>query len=79
MARLHARRLDRRRPLWEMYLIHGLAGDRTALYIKVHHAAVDGVTGAGVLASLLDTSPEPVQAPPAQPPPGRPSASERPR
>ncbi|GIH80289.1 WS/DGAT/MGAT family O-acyltransferase [Planobispora longispora] len=72
VARLHARRLDRRRPLWEMYLIHGLAGDRTALYIKVHHAAVDGVTGAGVLASLLDTSPEPVQAPPAQPAAGPP-------
>ncbi|GAA3037782.1 wax ester/triacylglycerol synthase family O-acyltransferase [Streptosporangium longisporum] len=59
VARLHARRLDRRLPLWEMYLIHGLAGDRTALYMKVHHAAVDGVTGADVLAGLLDTSPEP--------------------
>ncbi|GAA2873468.1 wax ester/triacylglycerol synthase family O-acyltransferase [Streptosporangium fragile] len=59
VARLHARRLDRGRPLWEMYLIHGLAGGRTALYTKVHHAAVDGVTGADVLATLLDTSPEP--------------------
>jgi WS/DGAT/MGAT family acyltransferase len=70
VARLHARRLDRRRPLWEMYLIHGLAGDRTALYMKVHHAAVDGVTGADVLASLLDTSAEPAEiemAPPSEP------------
>jgi WS/DGAT/MGAT family acyltransferase len=70
VARLHARRLDRRRPLWEMYLIHGLAGDRTALYMKVHHAAVDGVTGADVLASLLDTSAEPTEiamAPPSEP------------
>ncbi|MER5626983.1 wax ester/triacylglycerol synthase family O-acyltransferase [Streptosporangium sp. NPDC002544] len=70
VARLHARCLDRRRPLWEMYLIHGLAGDRTALYTKVHHAAVDGVTGADVLASLLDTSPEPAEvemAPAAEP------------
>ncbi|MER5321246.1 WS/DGAT/MGAT family O-acyltransferase [Streptosporangium roseum] len=61
VARLHARRLDRRRPLWEMYLIHGLSGGRTALYMKVHHAAVDGVTGADVLAALLDTSPEPAE------------------
>ncbi|WP_440099353.1 WS/DGAT/MGAT family O-acyltransferase [Streptosporangium sp. H16] len=70
VARLHARRLDRRRPLWEMYLIHGLSGDRTALYMKVHHSAVDGVTGADVLASLLDTSPEPAEvrlAPAAEP------------
>ncbi|MDP9844264.1 WS/DGAT/MGAT family O-acyltransferase [Streptosporangium lutulentum] len=70
VARLHARRLDRRRPLWEMYLIHGLAGDRTALYMKVHHSAVDGVTGADVLASLLDTSAEPAEiemAPPGEP------------
>ncbi|WP_371778665.1 WS/DGAT/MGAT family O-acyltransferase [Streptosporangium subroseum] len=70
VARLHARRLDRRRPLWEMYLIQGLAGDRTALYMKVHHAAVDGVTGADVLASLLDTSAEPAEiemAPPSEP------------
>ncbi|MEV6866261.1 wax ester/triacylglycerol synthase family O-acyltransferase [Streptosporangium subroseum] len=70
VARLHARRLDRRRPLWEMYLIHGLSGDRTALYMKVHHAAVDGVTGADVLASLLDTSAEPAEiemAPPSEP------------
>ncbi|MBB2913601.1 WS/DGAT/MGAT family acyltransferase [Streptosporangium becharense] len=70
VARLHARPLDRRRPLWEMYLIHGLAGDRTALYTKVHHAAVDGVTGADVLASLLDVSPEPAEvtmAPPREP------------
>ncbi|GAA4226058.1 wax ester/triacylglycerol synthase family O-acyltransferase [Streptosporangium album] len=61
VARLHARLLDRRRPLWEMYLVHGLAGDRTALYMKVHHAAIDGITGADVLAALLDTSPEPVE------------------
>ncbi|MGC5012367.1 WS/DGAT/MGAT family O-acyltransferase [Streptosporangium sp. DT93] len=67
VARLHARRLDRRLPLWEMYLIHGLSGDRTALYMKVHHAAVDGVTGADVLAGLLDTSPEPAEPEPPAP------------
>ena len=57
-ARLHARHLDRRRPLWEMYLIHGLEGDRTAIYTKVHHAAIDGVSGNDILTALLDLSPE---------------------
>ena len=42
-ARLHARPLDRRRPLWEAYLIHGLQHGRQAVYVKVHHAAIDGV------------------------------------
>ena len=60
-ARLHARPLDRRRPLWETYLIHGLQGGRQALYTKVHHAAIDGVSGNDLLAALMDTSPEPSQ------------------
>jgi diacylglycerol O-acyltransferase len=58
-ARLHARPLDRRRPLWETYLIDGLQGGRQALYTKVHHAAIDGVTGNDLLAALMDTAPEP--------------------
>jgi WS/DGAT/MGAT family acyltransferase len=61
-ARLHARPLDRRRPLWETYLIHGLRGGRQALYTKVHHAAIDGVSGNDLLAALMDTSPEPREA-----------------
>jgi diacylglycerol O-acyltransferase / wax synthase len=58
VARLHARPLDRRRPLWEMYLIHGLSGGRAAIYAKVHHAAIDGVAGNDVVTELLDLSPE---------------------
>ena len=58
-ARLHARPLDRRRPLWETYLIHGLQGGRQAVYTKVHHAAIDGVSGNDLLAALMDTSPVP--------------------
>ncbi|MCU1673133.1 MAG: hypothetical protein JWN77_1246 [Frankiales bacterium] len=57
-ARLHARPLDRRRPLWELYLIHGLHGGRKAIYTKVHHAAIDGVSGNDILAAVLDLSPE---------------------
>ncbi len=57
-GRLHARHLDRRRPLWELYLIHGLSGGRVAVYTKVHHAAIDGVSGNDILAALLDVSPD---------------------
>jgi WS/DGAT/MGAT family acyltransferase len=57
-ARLHARPLDRARPLWELYLISGLSGGRLATYTKVHHAAIDGVSGNDILGALLDTSPE---------------------
>ena len=57
-ARLHARPLDRNRPLWEIYLIHGLSGGRIALYSKVHHAAIDGVSGGDILAAILDLTPE---------------------
>lgn len=59
VARIHARPLDRSRPLWELYLVHGLHGDRAALYFKVHHAAIDGVTGAELLAAVMDVTPEP--------------------
>ena len=57
VARLHARPLDRSRPLWEMYLITGLAKRRAALYTKIHHAAVDGISGTELLTVLLDLSP----------------------
>ncbi|MBG0831082.1 wax ester/triacylglycerol synthase family O-acyltransferase [Planomonospora sp. ID67723] len=59
VARIHGRRLDRSRPLWEMHLIQGLTGGRAALYAKVHHCAVDGISGAETLAALLDLTPEP--------------------
>jgi len=68
-ARLHARPLDRSRPLWEIYLIFGLQGGRAAIYSKVHHAAIDGVSGNDILAALLDLSPEGRKLP--DPPPRR--------
>lgn len=68
VARIHARPLDRTRPLWETYLIANVEGGRSALYSKIHHAAIDGVSGAEILATILDFSPEPREVePPAEP------------
>jgi diacylglycerol O-acyltransferase / wax synthase len=66
VARIFARPLDRTRPLWELYLIHGLAGGRIALLTKVHHSVVDGVSGNEILAVLLDRSPEGRELPPRE-------------
>jgi diacylglycerol O-acyltransferase len=58
VARLHARPLDHSRPLWEVYLITGLSGGRAAIYSKVHHAAIDGVSGGDILTAVLDVAPQ---------------------
>jgi len=67
VARLHARPLDRSRPLWEIYLITGLAKGRCAVYTKIHHSAIDGVSGAELLTVLLDLSPDGRELPPSEP------------
>jgi diacylglycerol O-acyltransferase len=58
VARIHGRALDRARPLWEMYVIEGLASGQVAIYTKIHHCTIDGVSGAEMMQVLLDRVPE---------------------
>jgi len=59
VSRIHARALDRRKPLWELYVIEGVDdGKLIAQLTKVHHSAIDGASGALMLAAILDTDPD---------------------
>jgi diacylglycerol O-acyltransferase len=64
VARIFSRPLDRARPLWEAYLIQGLKDGQVGLLTKIHHAAVDGVSGAEIMTTLLDLTPEGHEPPP---------------
>ncbi len=59
MARVMSQRLDRDHPLWEYWVVEGLAQDRWALISKVHHSMVDGVAGADLYRVIFDFAPEP--------------------
>jgi diacylglycerol O-acyltransferase len=64
VARIVARPLDRARPLWELYLISGVENDRVAMLTKIHHALIDGLSGAEIMAIMFDVSPEGREPPP---------------
>jgi WS/DGAT/MGAT family acyltransferase len=57
-ARVMAQRLDRARPLWEMWVVEGLEQDRFALVSKVHHCMIDGVSGVDLMNVLMSPSPD---------------------
>jgi diacylglycerol O-acyltransferase / wax synthase len=67
-GRVFSQRLDRSKPLWEMWLVQAMAGKRFALIAKTHHALVDGISGVDITTVLFDTAREPVVPPaPASP------------
>ena len=55
--------LDRARPLWEMYFVEGLANNRIAVVVKIHHALADGVASANLMAHGMDLMPTPEGGP----------------
>ena len=65
VGRLMSQRLDRTKPLWEIWIVEGLPDDQWAMLSKVHHCMVDGVSGAEILSVLLQATPvvEPFEAP----------------
>jgi len=65
-GRLFSQRLDRSKPLWEIWLVEKMAGERFALIAKTHHALVDGISGVDITTVLFDAAPDPV--PTSRPP-----------
>jgi diacylglycerol O-acyltransferase / wax synthase len=67
-ARIFSQQLDRSKPLWELWLVEGMADGRFAVIGKSHHALVDGVSGVDITTVLYDLDREP-KGPPSTPPP----------
>jgi diacylglycerol O-acyltransferase / wax synthase len=63
VGRLQSRQLDRHRPLWELYLVEGLADGHFAIITKTHHAMVDGLTAVDIASLILDLEPTPQDPP----------------
>jgi diacylglycerol O-acyltransferase / wax synthase len=63
-GRIFSQRLDRSKPLWEVWIVHGLEDGRFALISKTHHALVDGVSGVDIATVLFDLSPVPDEVEP---------------
>jgi diacylglycerol O-acyltransferase / wax synthase len=62
-GRIFSQRLDRSKPLWELWLVAHMAGERFAVIAKTHHALVDGISGVDITTVLFDASPEPAGTP----------------
>ncbi len=55
-GKLFSKVMDRQRPLWDLTLVHGLKGNRTAVILRLHHCLADGIAGVGIMKVLLDAS-----------------------
>ncbi len=62
-GRVFSQQLDRDKPLWELWLVHGVEGGRFAILSKTHHALVDGIAGVDILTVLFDAEPDPDEDP----------------
>jgi diacylglycerol O-acyltransferase / wax synthase len=76
IEQLRRRRLDRSRPLWQMWFLPGLPEERVAFFLKMHHTIADGVAGVATFGAFADTVPDPPVSPaaawiPAPPPSAR--------
>src|SRR4051794_13427991 len=58
VSRLHGQMLARERPLWEAHVIEGLADGRVAMYTKLHHSLVDGISAMKLMQSVLSSDPD---------------------
>jgi WS/DGAT/MGAT family acyltransferase len=63
VGRIFSQRLDRSKPLWEVWLVQGFEGGKFAVISKTHHALVDGVSGVDIATVLFDLQPVPPEAP----------------
>lgn len=57
-GRLMSQPMDQGRPLWELWVVEGLAGERVAIVIKVHHCVIDGTSGVEILTALMSPTPD---------------------
>ena len=58
VGRIMSQPLDRKRPVWEIWVVERLDGDRFALISKTHHCMVDGISGADLMSVILDATPD---------------------
>jgi diacylglycerol O-acyltransferase / wax synthase len=65
-GRLFGTMMDRRHPLWDLTIVRGLKGNRTAVIIRMHHCLTDGVAGVGIINALLDAKPDTAPVPTAK-------------
>ncbi|MBP6823975.1 MAG: wax ester/triacylglycerol synthase family O-acyltransferase, partial [Acidobacteria bacterium] len=63
-GRIFTPMMERHKPLWDIYLVYGLEGGKTAMICRVHHCMVDGMSGVDLLKIVLDFSPTPAPIPP---------------